>query len=119
MIRAGHIEARPLKILLASTLIFSCTATSSLHAQTASRETEEAQLQTPTQSDSARQPSPDPGPQSGRITGTVTGVNDVPIPGALVNLQASDSDDVRSVATNENGFYQFLSVGPRRAYQIS
>jgi Carboxypeptidase regulatory-like domain len=119
MIQAGHINARPLKILLASMLIFSCTATSSLHAQTASTESEEARLQTQTQSDSARHPSPDPGPQSGRITGTVTDVNYLPIPGALVNLHASDSDDVRSATTDENGFYQFLTVEPRHAYQIS
>jgi hypothetical protein len=119
MIQAGHIDGRLLKILLASMIIFSCTAASSLHAQTASMESEEGQLQTQTQSDSARHPSPDPGPQSGRITGTVTDVNDLPIPGALVNLHASDSDDVRSVSTNENGFYQFLAVEPRHEYQIS
>src|ERR1700722_16010392 len=117
MIQAGYIDARFLKILLASMLIFSCTAASSLHAQTASMESEEAQLQTQTQSDSARHPSPDPGPQSGRITGTVTDVNDLPIPGALVNLHASDTDDVRSVTTNENGFYQFSPVEPHQAQQ--
>ena len=49
----------------------------------------------------------------------MTDVNDLPIPGALVNLHASDSDDVRSVTTNENGFYQFLTVEPRHPYQIS
>jgi hypothetical protein len=119
MIQAGQIDARLPKIILASMLILSWTAASSLHAQTASMESEEAQLQTQTQSDSARHPSPDPVPLSGRITGTVTDVNDLPIPGALVNLQASDSDDVRSVTTNENGFYQFPTVEPRHPYQIS
>ncbi|HWO37708.1 MAG TPA: carboxypeptidase-like regulatory domain-containing protein, partial [Candidatus Acidoferrum sp.] len=119
MIQAGHMDARLLKILLTSMLVFSCTAASSLHAQTASMESEEAQLQAQAQSDNARHPSPDPGPQSGRIAGTVTDVNDLPIPGALVSLHASDSDDVRSVTTNENGFYQFLTVEPRDAYQIS
>jgi hypothetical protein len=119
MIQAGHIDARLLKILLASMLFFSCTAASSLHAQTASMEGEEVQRDTQTQSGSDRHPSPDPGPQAGRIAGTVTDVNDLPIPGALVNLHAGDSDDVRSVTTNENGFYQFLTVEPRLAYQIS
>lgn len=119
MIQTGQIDARLLKILLASTLIFSCTAASSLHAQTVSTESEEAQLKSHTQSDSAPRPSPDPAAQSGRITGTVTDVNDLPIPGALVNLHTSDSDDVRSVTTNESGFYQFLAVEPRHPYQIS
>jgi hypothetical protein len=119
MIQAGHRNARLVRILLVSMLSFSCTGGSLLHAQTASMESGEAQLQTQTQSDSARHPSPDPGSQSGRITGTVMDVNDLPIPGAVVNLHASDSDDVRSVTTNENGFYQFLTVDSRHAYQIS
>jgi hypothetical protein len=119
MIQGGHINARLRKILLASMLIFSCAAVSSLHAQTASLESEEAQPQTQTQSGSDRHPSPDPGPPVGRIAGTVTDVNDLPIPGALISLHASDSDDVRSVATNENGFYEFLTVEPRRPYKIS
>src|SRR5580700_2792406 len=104
MIQAGRKDAKLLKTFLASMLIFSCMAASSLHAQTASMESEEAQLQSQTQSDSARRPSPDPGPQSGKITGTVTDVNDLPIPGALVNLHVGGSDDVRSVTTNESGF---------------
>jgi hypothetical protein len=119
MIQGGHIDARLRKILLASMLIFSCAAVSSLHAQTASLESEEAQPQTQTQSGSDRHPSPDPGPPVGRIAGTVTDVNDLPIPGALISLHARDSDDVRSVATNENGFYEFLTVEPRRPYKIS
>jgi hypothetical protein len=119
MIQPGHMDAKLLKIFLASMLIFSCTAASSLRAQTASIESEEAELQTQTQSDSARRPLPDAGPQLGRITGTVTDVNDLPIPGAIVNLHASDSDDVRSVMTNENGFYQFLTVEPGHPYQVS
>jgi hypothetical protein len=119
MIQAQRTDARLPKILLASMLIFSCTAASSLHAQTAPMESKEGQLQSQTQSDSARHPSPDPWLQSGRITGTVTDVNDLPIPGALVNLHASDSDDVRSVTTDGNGYYQFLTVDPRHPYQIS
>src|ERR1700733_2496936 len=119
MIQAGHIDGRLLKTFLALLLIFPCSAASLLHAQNASVESDEAQLQTQTQSDSARHPSPDPTPQSGRITGTGTDVNALPIPGALVNLHASDSDDVRAATTNANGYYQFLTVEPRRAYQIS
>ena len=119
MTRAGKIDAKLLKILLASMFILSGTAASSLYAQSAPTESEEAQLQTQTQSDSAGHPSADPELQSGRIAGTVTDVNDLPIRGAVVNLHASDSDDARSVTTNENGFYQFLKVEPRHPYQVS
>src|SRR5580700_4320413 len=119
MIQAKQLPATLWQILLASMLILSCTAVSLLHAQTTSSENEEAQLQAQTQPDSARRSLPDPGPQQGRITGTVTDVNDLPISGAVVDLKAGDSDDVRSITTNENGFYQFLAVQPGRPYQIS
>ena len=118
MNHASQLQATLWQILLALILSFSCTVASSLHAQTASVENEEAKVQAQTQSDSDRHLSPDSRPQTGRITGTITDVNDVPIPGAIVNLQASDFDDVRSVTTNENGFYQFLTVQPGQPYQI-
>jgi hypothetical protein len=119
MIQAKQLPATLWQILLASMLILSCTAASLLHAQTTSSENEEAQLQAQTQPDSARRSLPDPGPQQGRITGTVTDVNDLPISGAVVDLKSGDSDDVRSITTNENGFYQFLAVQPGRPYQVS
>jgi hypothetical protein len=100
-------------------LIFSSSMASSLYAQTASVEGEEAQLKNQTQSDHSKYPPPDSGSQTGRITGTIMDVNNLPIPGAVVALHARDSDDIRSATTNENGFYQFLTVEPGHPYQVS
>jgi hypothetical protein len=119
MIQAEQLDARLRQILLASMLIFSSMMASSLYAQTASIEGEEAQLKNQTQSDHSKHLSPDSGSQTGRITGTIMDVNNMPIPGAFVALHARDSDDVRSATTNENGFYQFLTVEPGHPYQVS
>jgi hypothetical protein len=90
--------------------------------------TEEAELQNrPQQSDQAVRPSPAPqnqdGEQSavsqtGTIMGTITDVSDAPVPGAVVTLQGSDSSDVCSVTTNENGFYQIRDVAVGRPYVV-
>ena len=56
--------------------------------------------------------------QTGTITGTITDVNDGPVPGASVALQGSDSSDVRSVTTNENGFYEIRDVVAGRPYEV-
>jgi hypothetical protein len=82
--------------------------------------TEEAELQN-------RPPSPAPqnqdGEQSavsqtGTIMGTITDVSDAPVPGAVVTLQGSDSSDVCSVTTNENGFYEIRDVAVGRPYVV-
>jgi hypothetical protein len=45
-------------------------------------------------------------------------VNDGPVPGASVAIQGSDSSDVRSVTTNENGFYEIRDVVAGRPYEV-
>jgi hypothetical protein len=57
--------------------------------------------------------------QAGIILGTVTDINDFPVPGATVSLRGSDSSDVRSVTTNESGFFELRDVEPGRPYQVS
>jgi hypothetical protein len=90
--------------------------------------TGEAELQNqPQQSGQAQRPLTPPqnqdGEQSsvsqfGTIIGTITDVTDAPVPGAEVTLQGSDSSDVRSVTTNENGFYKIRDVEAGRAYKV-
>jgi hypothetical protein len=58
-------------------------------------------------------------PQLGRIMSTVTDMNGDGIAGATVTLTSSDSTDRDSAVTNENGFFQFDTVKPGTAYQIS
>jgi hypothetical protein len=50
--------------------------------------------------------------------GTVTDVNETPVPGATVTLQRRAAEDVRSVTTNENGFFEIRDVEPGRPYQV-
>ena len=60
-----------------------------------------------------------PEPQLGRVMGTVTDVNDDAVIGAAVFLTGSDPIDCRTVATDENGFFQFEAVKPGISYQVS
>ena len=80
------------------------------------------------QSDHTQPTSPPPQNQDGRqdsvsqagiVMGTITDVNDMPVSGALVALQDGNSDEARSVTTNENGFFEFRDVVPGRPYQVS
>src|SRR5215469_14700171 len=57
--------------------------------------------------------------QPGIIMGTITDVNDTPVPDASVALQASDSSDLRLVTTNENGYFEIRDVQPGRPYQVN
>lgn len=57
--------------------------------------------------------------RQGMIVGTVTDINDSPVPRASVALQGIDPGDVRSVATNESGFFEIRDVEPGRSYQVS
>jgi len=57
--------------------------------------------------------------QAGIILGTVTDINDSPVPGATVSLRGSDPGDVRSVTTNEGGFFEIRDVEPGRPYEVS
>ena len=56
--------------------------------------------------------------QTGLIRGTVTDVNDAPVPGATVVLGGNDAADVRSVTTNESGFYEIRDVPAGRPYKV-
>jgi hypothetical protein len=53
-----------------------------------------------------------PRPQPGIIVGTVTDVNNDPVPGATVALESPALDDPRTVVSNDNGFYEFKAVEP-------
>jgi hypothetical protein len=56
--------------------------------------------------------------RQGMIVGTVTDINDSPVPRASVALQGNDAGDVRSVATNDNGFFEIRGVEPGRSYRV-
>jgi hypothetical protein len=51
-------------------------------------------------------------PQAGIIVGTVTDVNNDPVPGANVALEGSLPQDSRAVKSNDNGFFEFKAVAP-------
>jgi Carboxypeptidase regulatory-like domain len=57
--------------------------------------------------------------QPGIVKGTITDVNDTPVPDASVALQGSDSSDLRLVTTDENGFFEIRDVQPGRPYQVN
>jgi hypothetical protein len=73
----------------------------------------------PTGQDPFQSPGPSQNPQAGIILGTVTDMNEAPVPGAVVSLQGDDPGDVRSVTTNESGFFEIRDVEPSRPYQVS
>jgi hypothetical protein len=58
-----------------------------------------------------------PKPQPGIIVGTVTDVNNDGVPGATVALAGSALKDPRTVASNDNGSFQFNDVEPG-TYQV-
>ncbi len=60
-----------------------------------------------------------PAPQAASIMGTVTDENGDTIPNATVVLKAVDSNESRSMATPENGFFEFHDVKPDISYQLS
>ena len=58
-------------------------------------------------------------PQPGRIVGTVTDVNNSTVPSATVVLDGSDTNDHRSLLSNDNGYFEFQDVKPGTTYQLS
>jgi len=60
-----------------------------------------------------------PKPETGHITGTVTDVNDDPVPGATVVLAGSGLGDPRTVVSNDRGFFEFNDVEPGTAYYVT
>lgn len=65
------------------------------------------------------QPQPANQSQTGIILGTVTDMNDAPVSGAIVALRGSDDGEVRSVTTNESGFFEIRDVEAGRTYGVS
>lgn len=57
--------------------------------------------------------------QKGIVQGTVSDVNDTPVPEATVILRERDSIDFRSVTTNEHGFFEISDVEAEKPYQVS
>jgi hypothetical protein len=60
-----------------------------------------------------------PKPATGHITGTVTDVNDDPVPGATVVLEGAAPVDSRTVVSNDNGFFEFNDLDPGPPYHIT
>jgi hypothetical protein len=56
---------------------------------------------------------------AGSIVGTVTDVNGDTVALALVVLEASNLNDLRIVAANERGFFEFHDVQPELSYHLS
>ena len=60
-----------------------------------------------------------PKPETGHITGTVTDVNDDPVPGATVVLEGPAPADPRTVVSNDNGFFEFNDLAPGTPYHVT
>lgn len=60
-----------------------------------------------------------PDPQPGKISGTVTDVNDDIVPGASVILEGSDPGDRRSKVSGDNGSYTFDDLKPGISYHLT
>ncbi len=56
---------------------------------------------------------------TGHITGTVTDVNDDPVPGATVVLEGPAPVDPCTVVSNDNGFFEFNDLEPGPPYHIT
>lgn len=60
-----------------------------------------------------------PEPQKGAIIGTVMDVNGDPVPAATVVLDGSSASDHRSLAANDNGFFQIGQLSPGTPYHVT
>ncbi len=60
-----------------------------------------------------------PKPEAGHLTGTVTDVNDDPVPGATVVLAGPLPGDPRTVVANDNGFFEFNDLEPGTPYHVT
>jgi Carboxypeptidase regulatory-like domain len=58
-------------------------------------------------------------PRTATIMGTVTDVNGDAIPNATVLLKEVESNDPRTIVTNENGMFEFHDVTPGITHQLS
>ncbi len=55
----------------------------------------------------------------GAIRGTVTDMDDAPIPRATIVLRGSDPGDVHTTQTNDNGFFELGGLTPGHNYDLS
>jgi len=60
-----------------------------------------------------------PEPQMGSIVGTVTDVSGDTVPNATVVLKGPDTNDCRTVVTNDQGFFEFHGVKSGTPYYIN
>jgi len=60
-----------------------------------------------------------PDPQPGKISGTVTDVNDDIVPGANVILESSAPGDRRSMVSGDNGSFTFDDLKPGVPYRVT
>ena len=58
-------------------------------------------------------------PQLGTIVGTALDVNGDPVSAATVVLQIPDTDDPRTVTTNDEGYFEFHDIKPGIACQVN
>src|SRR6201993_245323 len=54
----------------------------------------------------------------GKLIGTVTDVNGDPVANATVTLETPESDNRRTLATPQNGFFEFNDLKPATLYQV-
>jgi Carboxypeptidase regulatory-like domain len=60
-----------------------------------------------------------PEPQRGTITGTVTDIEDAAVPGATVTVDGPASNEHRTLATNETGWFELHNLDPAISYKVT
>ncbi len=60
-----------------------------------------------------------PDPQTGSVTGTVTDVNDDPVPGANVLIESRSPDYSRTIIANDSGSFELPDLKPEVAYHLT
>lgn len=53
------------------------------------------------------------------VVGTVTGIDDAPISRASITLGTTDSIDIRTVETNDSGFFKIVGIPSGRSYRVT
>jgi len=66
----------------------------------------------------AGEPAPRNEPQTRTLTGQVTDQADAPLPGAVVYLQDTRTQVVKTYITDDQGNYRFSSLSPNVDYQV-
>lgn len=60
-----------------------------------------------------------PEPQTGTLSGTVIDVSDTTVPGATIVLKGPGDSALRTVTTNENGFFVLNNLTPGIPYEVT